>query len=388
MGIATSVRHAKAFSGVAACLLLGTACAVMNSGASQDAPAGLWDAHTHLTWWGPDALDSLDKYGIVGVRDLGSDAVFLAKWRDEIAQGKRRGPRIFFAGGQIDGPKDNTQWRTIVTTEAEARRAVDSLAGLGVSFIKVHNKLRPDLFFVVLREARRHHLPVAAHLPEGVAAWTAADSGVASLEHMAESIMISPMYAGVAKTLRESIDWWLTPAGDTMIAHLARTGVAVTPTLAAYQEFAREKGASEQSRAAGSGRSSSRNSSRGGSTGPGSRSLPAPILPTRTGPSFPAELCTKKSGSSKNRGSPVRLHAGLPRRTSRNGSDGGPDGASPAGNPIGGACVLSQEAVRGALTRSTSTLDSEEMEDENRATRCPLGPGNSLREHSTGSSPG
>jgi hypothetical protein len=235
--------------GIAACLLLGPACAAGTRGVPQDAPAGLWDAHTHLTWWGPDALDSLDKYGIVGVRDLGSDAVLLAKWRDEIAQGKRRGPRIFFAGGQIDGPRDNPQWRSIVTTEAEVRRAVDSLAALGVSFLKTHNQLRPELFFAVLREARRHRLPVAAHLPEGVAAWTAADSGVASLEHMAESIMVSPVHAGFATTLREALEWWRSPAGDTMVAHLARTGVAVTPTLAAYQEFAREKGASEQAHA-------------------------------------------------------------------------------------------------------------------------------------------
>jgi hypothetical protein len=212
-------------------------------------PAGLWDAHTHLTWWGEDGLDSLTKYGVVGVRDLGGDAVQLARWRDEIAQGTRRGPRIFFSGGQIDGPKESTQWRSIVTTEAEAKRAVDSLADLGASFIKVHNKLRPDLFFVVLRQARARRLRVAAHLPEGVPAWVAADSGVGSLEHMAESILTSPIYAGIAKTLREAADWWTSPAGDSMIAHLARSGVAVTPTLAAYQEWAREKGAPEQTKA-------------------------------------------------------------------------------------------------------------------------------------------
>jgi hypothetical protein len=232
---------------VASVACLSSACATATRNAAADMPAGLWDAHTHLTWWGPDALDSLHKYGVVGVRDLGSDAYVLAKWRDEIARGARRGPRIFFAGGQIDGPKESTQWRTIVTTEAQARRAVDSLADLGVDFIKVHNKLRPDLFFVVLRAAKARGLRVAAHLPEGVPAWVAADSGVGSLEHMAESILVSPIYAGYAKTLREARDWWLSPAADTMIAHLKRTGVAVTPTLAAYQEWTREKGPSPES---------------------------------------------------------------------------------------------------------------------------------------------
>ena len=240
----------SAFASTALTLAL-IACATTGSQApaAEDLPDGLWDAHTHITWWGPDALDSLSKYGIVGVRDLGSDAHLLAKWRDEIARGTRRGPRILYAGGQIDGPKENTQWRTIVTTEAEARRGVDSLADLGVSFVKTHNQIDPELLWVVVRQAKARGLRVAAHLPQGVTAWVAADSGVGSLEHMAESILVSPIWAGYAKTIREAGEWWLSPAADTFIARIARTGVAVTPTLAAYQEFAREKGASEQAHA-------------------------------------------------------------------------------------------------------------------------------------------
>lgn len=245
MTLDTIVRISAVF-----CLLSPlTVCTARSPSTLGTVPDGIWDAHTHLTWWGPDALDSLVKYGVVGVRDLGSDAYTLAKWRDEIARGTRRGPMIYFAGGQIDGPKESTQWRTIVTTEAQARRAVDSLADIGVSFIKTHNKIRPELFFVVLRRARERGLRVAAHLPEGVPAWVAADSGVGSLEHMAESILVSPIFAGYAKTLREAADWWLSPAGDTMISHLARTKVAVTPTLAAYQEWVREKGVPETTKA-------------------------------------------------------------------------------------------------------------------------------------------
>ena len=72
-------------------LLLTTVACSVAACAKQQAqspfPDGLWDAHTHLTYWGEDALDSLTKYGIVGVRDLGGDPVLLRKWRDEIARG-------------------------------------------------------------------------------------------------------------------------------------------------------------------------------------------------------------------------------------------------------------------------------------------------------------
>jgi hypothetical protein len=38
---------------------------------------GLWDAHSHLSWYGEAALDSLLKYGVAGVRDVGGDAIQL-----------------------------------------------------------------------------------------------------------------------------------------------------------------------------------------------------------------------------------------------------------------------------------------------------------------------
>ena len=205
--------------------------------ASQAQDSGLWDAHTHISWWGEDALDSLSKYGIVAVRDCGGDLGQLKRLRQEIASGTRKGPRIYLAGPHIDGPKENDSLRIIVRTPEEAVAAVDSLARSGVDFIKTHNKVPRDAYFAVLREARVKGLKVASHLPEGVPAWEAADSGAASLEHTAESMLVSPMYAGYARDLDEAMAWWRSPAGDSAIAHLAKTGVAVTPTLAAYLGF-------------------------------------------------------------------------------------------------------------------------------------------------------
>ena len=200
-------------------------------------PAGLWDAHVHLTYWGEDALDSLNKYGIVGVRDAGADLPLLRRWRAEIASGKRRGPRIYFAGPYINGPRDDSTNRIIVRTAADGERAVDSLAALGVDYIKTHTRIPPEAYFAILRQAKVRGLKVMSHLPSTVPAWVAADSGVSDIEHMVESIIVSPMSAGYVKTLEQAMDWWLSSAGDTMIAHMARTHVVVTPTLGAYLSF-------------------------------------------------------------------------------------------------------------------------------------------------------
>ena len=130
---------------VAKCSVLPSALLTL-AGCARAAPdptggetVGLWDAHSHLSWYGEAALDSLVKYGVVGVRDVGGDALQLRQWRDDINRGERRGPKIFFAGPVIDGPKKSTKFRVIVRTPNEGRRAVDSLADLGVHFIKTHN---------------------------------------------------------------------------------------------------------------------------------------------------------------------------------------------------------------------------------------------------------
>ncbi len=198
---------------------------------------GRWDAHTHLSMYGPDALDSLAAHGVVAVRDLGGDLEVSLRWRAELASGTRRGPRLYTAGAILDGPKQaggTPRW-TIRTPE-EAERAVDSLAARHVDFIKTHNGLAPSTYFAVLRRAHQRHLRVASHLPRGVPAWTAADSGVGSLEHAAESMLASPIYAGYATTVDEAMAWWRSAAGDSMLTHLAvaHAGLAITPTLALY----------------------------------------------------------------------------------------------------------------------------------------------------------
>jgi len=195
----------------------------------------LADAHAHLSYEDSSKLDSLVARGITAVRDCGGDLSVLSRWRAEIAAGTRRGPRLYIAGPVLDGPKPDARYRLTVRTAAEAERAVDSLAALGVDFIKTHNAIPPEAFFAVLRRARVHRLKVAAHLPRGVPAWVAADSGAGSIEHMAESVLASPIYAGIARDPEAAVRWWASPAGDSMIAHLARTGVTVTPTLVRYE---------------------------------------------------------------------------------------------------------------------------------------------------------
>ena len=201
---------------------------------ARDLP-GLWDAHTHLSFYGPAALDSLNAHNVVAVRDLGANKLDeILQWRSEIAAGQRKGPRIFTAGVILDGPKEDSENRWTLRTESDAVHAVDSLAKRRVDFIKTHNGLSRPVYFAVLRAAKARNLKVASHIPRGIPAWEAADSGASSLEHAAESMMASPIYAGYAKTFAEAFAWWKSPAGDSTLGRLKKSGVYFTPTLALY----------------------------------------------------------------------------------------------------------------------------------------------------------
>ncbi|MDX2184415.1 MAG: hypothetical protein SFW08_10595 [Gemmatimonadaceae bacterium] len=209
--------------------------AISSAGNAQQVSSGVADWHTHLSLEAPGILDSLARSGVRVVRDCGGDLDSLLRWRERIRSGQMTGPALLIAGPLIDGPKPEAPYRLTVVDDATARAAVDSLAARGVDFLKVHNAVPMGAFFELLRRAHARRLPVAVHLPRGIAAWTAVDSGASSIEHAAESLVASPIYAGMARAPAEALAWWRSPAGDSIMQRWATRGVVVVPTLVRYE---------------------------------------------------------------------------------------------------------------------------------------------------------
>jgi hypothetical protein len=215
--------------------LASTACA---GGATR---AVVGDAHVHLSYRGPAALDALAAHGVDLVRDCGGDAAQLRGWRDEIARGERVGPRIYFSGRVIDGPKPLALFRLTVHDAAEARAAVATLDAEGVDFIKTHSALSREAYFAVLDEAQRRGLSVASHLPAGVSVAEAAAAGVDSIEHGAESLLASVIGSGAAPDVEAAMAWWESADGEAAIDALVAHRVAVVQTLVAYAQFTEQR---------------------------------------------------------------------------------------------------------------------------------------------------
>jgi imidazolonepropionase-like amidohydrolase len=151
---------------------------------------GLADMHLHLTGAGEPGgsrefiIPLLLANGITTVRDMGGYLESLIPLRQEISQGKRLGPQIFFAGPYLDGNPPSFQPSLVVTNSDEASADVHSLIQRGVDFIKVQSILSRDAYFAIAADCRREHITFVGHVPDRVTAAEASDAGQKSIEHL------------------------------------------------------------------------------------------------------------------------------------------------------------------------------------------------------------
>ncbi|MFT4911860.1 MAG: imidazolonepropionase-like amidohydrolase [Brevundimonas sp.] len=190
-------------------------------GAGRFLIPGLWDMHVHHQGTGAESLPIYLANGVVGTRDMGSDADFILPLRDQLARGEVLGPRIVAAGPMLDRAPEGWPWRISVSTATEGTAAVAALADRGVDFIKVHDHTPREAYFAIAAEARRQGLPFAGHVPGRVTIAEAAEAGQASIEHLANNRVF-------------------THCGDdcaAAYAQLATRGVWQTPTIAFFQRL-------------------------------------------------------------------------------------------------------------------------------------------------------
>src|SRR6188508_1004966 len=126
---------------------------------------GLWDMHSHHQAAGVESLELFLANGVVGTRDMGSDADFILPLRDRIARGELAGPDIVAAGPILDDRPPDWPFRRRVRNGEDARAAVRDLKRRGVDFIKVHDSTPRDAFFAIADEAAKLGLPFAGHVP-------------------------------------------------------------------------------------------------------------------------------------------------------------------------------------------------------------------------------
>jgi predicted amidohydrolase len=127
---------------------------------------GLWDMHVHLGNATRSALALFVVNGITGVRDMGTKRFdSIQGRRKQVSSGLIVGPHIISSGPILNGGKELPDFQIGVNTVNEAIRVVDSLASIGVDFIKVHGGLTKETYYAIARESAKLHIPFAGHIP-------------------------------------------------------------------------------------------------------------------------------------------------------------------------------------------------------------------------------
>ena len=142
---------------------------------------GLWDMHAHVT--GNDGLLNLAA-GVTTVRDLANDTDSLLARRERITEGKEIGTRIVLAGiidgrGPFQGPT-----KVLVSTESEARAAVDNYKRLGYVQIKIYSSVKPELVPAIIDEAHKNGMRVSGHIPAEMTAAQCVNLGYDEIQHI------------------------------------------------------------------------------------------------------------------------------------------------------------------------------------------------------------
>jgi len=142
---------------------------------------GLFDMHAHA-----QPLDGLLNIasGVTSVRDMGNGIEELSRLQDRWKSGEAIGPRVWKAG-MIDGPGPfQVPTGLYVSTEEEARAAVNKYADLGYIQIKLYSSLKPELVPGIVKTAHQRGLRVSGHVPNGMIASQFVEDGADELQHI------------------------------------------------------------------------------------------------------------------------------------------------------------------------------------------------------------
>lgn len=194
---------------------------------------GLWDMHVHLKNATSHALPVLIANGVTGIRDMAGGFEEIEGMRRDIESGEIVGPRIILSGPSIESPEsvarakasgkseDFDVTRIVVSTPDEAAEAIEKLRKLGVDFVKIRTWPSEEVYFAIVKAARRAGIQIAGHSPEALDPLKVAPAGQSSFEHGFYPFPLS-------KYSKEE--------RDKVIKAFSENRVAIVPTIVAWSE--------------------------------------------------------------------------------------------------------------------------------------------------------
>jgi len=139
---------------------------------------GLFEMHAHTSKTRGSALGLYVVHGVTTIRDQGSEHAEVLRWRREIRDGARVGPRMLIAGPYLeslsniqrmrrDPPESRVEpferARIPIGSPEDARRVIDSLVQLEIDHFKVRTVQDSATYLALARAAHEHGKRLVGH---------------------------------------------------------------------------------------------------------------------------------------------------------------------------------------------------------------------------------
>jgi imidazolonepropionase-like amidohydrolase len=140
---------------------------------------GLFEMHAHSSKSRASSLGLYVLHGVTTLRDQGSEHAEVLRWRREVRAGTRVGPRMLIAGPYLeslrniermrrDPPESRVEpferARIPVGTPADARRIIDSLAGLELDHFKIRTVQDRETYLALASAAHARGKRLTGHV--------------------------------------------------------------------------------------------------------------------------------------------------------------------------------------------------------------------------------
>ena len=217
---------------------------------------GLFDMHTHVSRWDGGLHLSV---GITTVRDMGNDNAMIQKMIDEIANGTLLFPQIVPAGFLEGESPYSARIGFVISTQQQAKDAVDWYAEHGYPQLKVYNSFPKQMVRETVAYAHERGMRVSGHVPVFMRAQDVVEQGFDEIQHINQvllNFLVTPTTD--TRTLERfrlpaekvaDMDFDSRPVKD-FIALLVAHHTVIDPTVATFNNFQQRDGELSQEFAA------------------------------------------------------------------------------------------------------------------------------------------
>ena len=208
-------------------------------GLNQFLMPGLVDMHVHIR--DEKELISYLSYGVTTVLNMRGSPEIL-RLRTKVENNEIIAPTIFTASPLLDGdpPIWSGSGTIVVTSPKDAEPVVIDQKRAGYDFIKIYNRLTPDVYRAVLEAAKRNKIGVVGHIPRQVGAEEALKAGQTMIAHGEEFFFT--YFGGPTDKLNQAGSRFKPDEGKipAIAQQTHKAGTAVTPNLSFIEATKRQ----------------------------------------------------------------------------------------------------------------------------------------------------